>query len=313
MDSPPQLGGRPQLAVTHEDANPDDLVETLEEVGRITGGFPPVLKLVLRGNTRITGAWTHGAFEAEIRPMRDHVIWATHSGTGNATTLTDGQRVTVPNPGGAVRVIPRGHGGYWRIDGEATVSNIYLGRDRLHECADVLAEGRPFELLDHADHLDPKLYSSVKLICDEVCAPGPHGVVFLEHALDLLCLVLLRGHSTLATLAQKQRGLALWQVKRVTAYMRDRLGGDITLQELANVVSQSRFHFCTAFREATGVAPYEYLTRLRMRTACTLLRSDPLTVADVGAAVGYSSLSGFSTAFRRYCGTSPRAYRIATR
>ena len=291
-----------------------DLKESLDEVVRITGGIVPTVRgPSLRGNTRITGAWTHSAFDADVQPMRDHVIWATHSGTGNTATLIDGQIVTAPSRSGAVRVIPRGRGGRWRIDGEETVSNVFLGHDRLLECADVLAEGRSFDLMERLGHLDPTLYSSMKLICDEVSTPGSHGVLFLEHALDLLCFVLLRGHSNLASPAQKQRGLARWQVKRVTTYMRDRLAAEITLQELADTVSQSRFHFCTAFRVATGMAPYEYLTRLRMRTACALLRSDPLTVGDIGAAVGYNSLSGFSTAFRRYAGTSPRAYRNASR
>jgi len=310
VDYLPQRADRPHPADGPQDALAGNLRDTVEEIARINGGIvPPVLKPTLKGNTRITEAWTHTAFEVDVQPMREHVIWATHSGTGNAAALIDGQRAMAPNRTGAIRIIPRGHGGLWRIDGEEIVSNVYLGNDRLHECADVLAEGRSFELLDRLGHFDPKLYSSMKLICDEVSTPGPHGIVFLEHALDLMCMALLRGHSTLASLSERQRGLARWQVKRVTTYMRERLGADITLQELANIVSQSRFHFCTAFRVATGLAPYEYLTRLRMRTACSLLRSDPRTVGDVGVSVGYSSHSAFSTAFRRYSGTSPRAYR----
>jgi AraC-like DNA-binding protein len=291
-----------------------ELRETNEEVTRIAGGVgPPVLDTVLHGRTRVTGAWTHRAYEMEVQPMQDHVICAVHAGMDNAIALFDGKRVIAPNRCGGVHIVARGHSGEWTSENTANVSNVFLGHERLQGTADLLAEGRTFELLDRVSSTDPRLYSIMKIIRDEVEAPGPHGVMFLEHALDLLCIVLLRGHSTLAyPFAQRHHGLAPWQVKRVTAYMRDRLGAEITLQELANIVNQSRFHFCTAFRTATGMAPYEYLTRLRMRTACTLLRSTPISIGDVGLAVGYSSLSAFSTAFRRYAGTSPRAYRNAT-
>ncbi|HEY5851083.1 MAG TPA: AraC family transcriptional regulator [Lysobacter sp.] len=295
-------------------ATREELRETNEEVTRIAGGIgPPVLDSILHGRTRVTGAWTHGAFEVDAQPMQDHVICAVHSGTRNAISLFDGKRVTAPSRCGAVHVVARGHGGEWTNEAAANVSNVFLGHERLQGSADLLAEGRPFELVDRVSSMDSRLYSIMKVIRDEVAAPGPHGVMFLEYALDLLCIVLLRSHSTLAhPFAQKHHGLAPWQVKRVTAYMRERLGTEITLQELANIVCQSRFHFCTAFRAATGMAPYEYLTRLRMRTACTLLRTTPITIGDVGLAVGYSSLSAFSTAFRRYAGTSPRGYRNAT-
>jgi len=290
-----------------------ELRETNEEVTRIAGGIgPPVLDSILHGRTRVTGAWTHDAFDVEAQPMQDHVICAVHASTGNAITLFDGKRVIAPSRCGAVHIVARGHGGEWTNEAAANVSNVFLGHDRLQGAADLMAEGRVFELVDRVGSTDAKLYSIMRIICDEAAAPGPHGVMFLEHALDLLCIALLRGHSTLAyPFARQHHGLAPWQVKRVTAYMRERLGDVITLQDLANVVNQSRFHFCTSFRAATGMAPYEYLTRLRMRTACTLLRTTPISIGDVGLAVGYGSLSAFSTAFRRYAAASPRAYRNA--
>jgi len=289
-----------------------ELCETHDEVTRIAGGIrPPVMESTLHGKTRVTGMWAHGPYEADVNPMQDHIIAAMHSGSGTATAILDGRRTVAPIRAETVNILARGHNGYWAMDGGSKVSNVYLGHDRLLGCADMLAEGQTFELLDRVHHADPRLYTIMKIVSDEVTSPGPYGVMFLEHAIDLLCVVLLRAHSTLAYPSQRQHGLAPWQVKRVAAYMRERIGADITLQELANIACQSRFHFCTAFRGATGMAPYEYLTRMRMRTACNLLTTTPLSVGDVGAAVGYSSLSTFSTAFRRYAGTSPRAYRNA--
>lgn len=206
--------------------------------------------------------------------------------------------------------MPRGQSGYWRMTGGSTVTNVYLGNDRLMACADQLIEGRSFELVHRVHHEDQKLFAIVKIISGEVAQPGEYGPMFLEHALDLLCIALMRSHSTLAVpVVRREYGLASWQIRRVVNYMRDRLGDDVTLQDLANVVWVSRFHFCTAFRRATGMTPYEYLTRMRMEKACQLLVDGHLSIGDIALAVGYGSFSGFSAAFRRYVGTSPREYR----
>jgi AraC-like DNA-binding protein len=186
-----------------------------------------------------------------------------------------------------------------------------MGDERLADCAVSIAPGRRDFIDGRLEMPASQLYLGMKIISDEVGAAVPHGILFLEHAVDLICVALIRSHSGLIFNVAPQRGLPLWQVKRVTAYMQERLGNDITLQELADIACKSRFHFCTAFRVATGVTPYDYLTQLRMRAACTLLRSETLQVGDVAISVGYRSVSAFSTAFRRYSGTSPREFRNA--
>lgn len=84
----------------------------------------------------------------------------------------------------------------------------------------------------------------------------------MEHLIDLLCLQILRAHTSFPapSAARPYRGLAQWQVKRVTAYMRDHLAQDIGLQDLADVVRLSRFHFCSAFRMATGHTPQDLMS-----------------------------------------------------
>jgi AraC family transcriptional regulator len=68
--------------------------------------------------------------------------------------------------------------------------------------------------------------------------------------------------------------------------MRDNLDKDIGLQELADLVSLSRFHFCTAFRVATGSTPHECLTWLRIREARRLLADPSMPISDIALAVG---------------------------
>lgn len=281
-----------------------------EEITKLVGVAPPVLPTVLRGGTRLTGRWLNDPYEGYVGAMGEHVVAATFGGFGEATARIDGKRIVAPSLPGTITLAPRGHEGHWRITGQVSVSNLYLGHERLMSCADQMAEGHAFELFDRVNHPDAKLFAIMKLICDEIDQPEHHSQVFLEHALDLACLQLLRSHSTLGNpVLQPQRGLAQWQVKRVLTYMRENIGTDITLQDLADVVGMSRFHFCSAFRVATGSPPHEYLTRMRIKVACGLLKDALLPIKQIALAVGYGTPSAFSAAFHKAMGMTPRQFR----
>jgi AraC family transcriptional regulator len=106
-----------------------------------------------------------------------------------------------------------------------------------------------------------------------------------------------------------RRGLADWQVKKVLAYMREHLAEPIGLDALADLVGLSRFHFCTAFRLATGSTPHNTLVAMRIERARHLLASPELPVTAVALAVGYETPSAFGASFRKVTGVTPREYR----
>ena len=172
-------------------------------------------------------------------------------------------------------------------------------------------DGREPEVLDRLGFDDPKLFAILRLIGGEIVPNEAPPRLFMEHLIDLLCFQLLRAHTSFpAPLAIRPRcGLAQWQVKRVTAYMRDNLAQDIGLQELAEVVRLSRFYFCSAFRIATGRTPHEWLTRLRMEMARELLADRAMRITDIALAVGYQTPSAFAASFRRHVGVPPTEYR----
>ena len=53
-------------------------------------------------------------------------------------------------------------------------------------------------------------------------------------------------------------GLAPWQVRRTTEYLRDNLARDVTLSELAAVAKLSPFHFARAFKASLGMPPHVF-------------------------------------------------------
>jgi AraC-like DNA-binding protein len=83
------------------------------------------------------------------------------------------------------------------------------------------------------------------------------------------------------------------------------------LEELAHSVGLSAFHFLRLFKRETGVTPYQFLIKLRVRRAIELLRDTSRPVTDIAYDVGFGDLSNFINAFRREVGCSPRRFRSA--
>jgi len=84
---------------------------------------------------------------------------------------------------------------------------------------------------------------------------------------------------------------------------------EIGLDELAALVSLSRYHFCTAFRQATGSTPHQWLTNLRIARAKEMLTDPLLSVTEIGLCVGYQTPSSFSASFRKLVGATPSEFR----
>jgi AraC-like DNA-binding protein len=63
------------------------------------------------------------------------------------------------------------------------------------------------------------------------------------------------------------------------------------------------------FTETTGMAPFAYLTHVRMLNAIELLSTTTCTLEEIAERVGYGSEAAFSAAFKREVGVAPGAYR----
>lgn len=242
--------------------------------------------------------------------MRHHIVGAVFRGDGRTRLKVGARQLDVQSTSGTGIINPRGTDGWWRCDGAPLVSNVFLGEERLRRCAEEVGRGERPELLLGLQIHDSKLFRILELIAEESAAEDAISKLYMEQLVDLLCLHVLRSHAAFPLRESGHRGgLSPSQVKRVTDYMRDHLADDIRLGELAGLVHRSRFHFCRAFRQATGRTPHQALVALRIERARRLLADPRLTVTDVALAVGYQTPSAFALAFRRAVGESPARYR----
>ncbi len=85
---------------------------------------------------------------------------------------------------------------------------------------------------------------------------------------------------------------------------------ELKIAEVASKFHLSETHLRRVFAKELGVSPSDYLTKLRLEHATRLLvtRRD-LSVGQIAAECGFSSVYYFSTAFRARLGCSPSEYR----
>jgi AraC-like DNA-binding protein len=87
---------------------------------------------------------------------------------------------------------------------------------------------------------------------------------------------------------------------------------DLRLDHLAQATCLGRSRFVQRFGQVTGIAPMQYVERLRMEEARRLLEED-LPITQVAQLAGYGDPLYFSRRFRAMHGVAPTVYRAVAR
>jgi AraC family transcriptional regulator len=105
------------------------------------------------------------------------------------------------------------------------------------------------------------------------------------------------------------RGLAAWQIRRAQDLMRQETSEAVSIAQVAAACKLSRGHFSKAFKESTGVSPYQWLMRHRIERAKNLLTGTRQSIAQVAVECGFADQSHFTRAFRQAVGEAPGVWR----
>jgi AraC-like DNA-binding protein len=116
---------------------------------------------------------------------------------------------------------------------------------------------------------------------------------------------------SVAVVMDDELSAARQTVTRAREYIRDNLGKELSLQEIARASYVSRAHLAKLFRSEMKMTVWEYVTRLRVEEAKLLLTETDLSIYDIGRLLGYSGVAYFSSRFNQATGCSPSLYREA--
>lgn len=96
---------------------------------------------------------------------------------------------------------------------------------------------------------------------------------------------------------------------QMNEYMDRHFNEHITLQVLAEAFHGSPFHLQRVYKNEQGFTPTEYLQKVRINEAITLLNESTLSIEEVGNKVGLHNTSYFITLFKKMMGTTPKQYK----
>jgi len=95
----------------------------------------------------------------------------------------------------------------------------------------------------------------------------------------------------------------------VVRYMKENLHRQIKVEELAHVACMQDTYFIKKFKTAFGVSPINYLNKLKIYHAMTLLLTEDMSIDRIGKEIGIYDNSYFSRMFKKFCSVSPAEYR----
>jgi len=98
-------------------------------------------------------------------------------------------------------------------------------------------------------------------------------------------------------------------VFRSLELIESRITEKLTVENIANAVYFSKYHYQRLFREAVGDSVMEYVTKRKLTLAGKALLDSNASIIDIAFEYGYDSREVFTRSFKAYMGISPTEYR----
>jgi AraC family transcriptional regulator len=281
-----------------------------------TSGACPPLELL---NSSIAANWPGvivrqylayaGAEKFTLPSMHDHTVVLELSRTAGAGKPLPSCRAL---PKGKINLIPAGEPGclLWQPGAEYIQVQILpsLWKKAIADLGGIHPGGLTMKSVSQIH--DALVEEIVRQLLTELQSAGTGSRLYAESLSKALVLHLVR-HYTLCPSVSRHRPEALpaYKLKKVQTYMQDNLFEKITLHDLSSLIGFSTCHFARLFKTSTGLAPYQYIRKLRMEQSRRLLLETTLSVIQIGFEVGIDNPSHFSSFFKQYTGLTPTAYR----
>ncbi len=130
---------------------------------------------------------------------------------------------------------------------------------------------------------------------------GP--AVIRELTFRIIC-----GENGAALHALAMKNTTLSRVDKALKLIHGNYNIPMDVDQLAGLVHMSPSAFHRAFKGVTASSPIQYLKKIRLDKARTLIMDQGLRVNEAATRVGYESSTQFSREFKRYFGTTPVSF-----
>jgi len=100
------------------------------------------------------------------------------------------------------------------------------------------------------------------------------------------------------------------RINKTFDYIETNIEKPFTLEELANIANFSKFHFNRIFQGVVGETPFQFVLRLRLEKAATLISTNKAeSITEIAMKCGFTDISIFSRNFKNYFDKTATQYR----
>lgn len=99
-------------------------------------------------------------------------------------------------------------------------------------------------------------------------------------------------------------------VESAIHFMRENMENHLSMEEMLKYIGYSKSHFSIVFKKQMGCTPLAYFNRLKIESACELLKLTDMRMNQICYKIGMKDSLYFSRLFKKTMGMSPTEYRI---
>ena len=99
------------------------------------------------------------------------------------------------------------------------------------------------------------------------------------------------------------------RINIVFNYVKTNFKEEITLEEIADLVSMTVPSFCRYFKKITNKTFVQFVNECRLVHASKLLAEKPISITEVCFESGFNNFSHFNKSFKAFTGQNPSEYR----
>lgn len=122
-----------------------------------------------------------------------------------------------------------------------------------------------------------------------------------------------KGYVLASHIEAKKQSTKIETLKRLllaNEYINDHITSAISLDDLSQVSSLSKYHLYSSFKNIYGKTPHQYINRLKMARAKEHIQRGVCSISEVSDFFGFSDLCVFSKVFKKVYGNPPSHYQL---
>ena len=156
---------------------------------------------------------------------------------------------------------------------------------------------------------DEEVFHKMSLLAEEFGnEETPYRTLMIRAHILEICAHLCRFYSSEEKIEASETHL-LSCIKMALGHIHTNYKGNISLDEIAELVGLSKFYFAREFRRITGYTLVAYINLVRCEKAKKMLSENRLSVGVISEECGFSNQSYFTKIFTAYTGRRPGEYR----